>query len=101
MTKRDVVLPYEPPRARLSPTELPLRPLCPACGAERLALRAQLHVTFEVVATTGHADELQVVDHHLDGCGWEDDDVASCERCGWHGSAAELRSTTTTTTGGA
>ncbi len=91
MMKRDGIPQPRSAHARLLPTELPLRPLCPACGAERLSLRAHLDVTFEVVATVGLAEELQVVDHRLDGCGWEDDDVACCERCGWRGRVAELR----------
>jgi hypothetical protein len=91
MTKRDGLLLSEPAHTRLPPTEMPLRPLCPACGAERLSLRTQLHVTFEVVATAGLADELQVLDHRLEGCGWDDDDIACCERCNWRGRAAELR----------
>lgn len=90
MTKRDGILQPRRAHTRLVPTELPLRPLCPACGAERLSLRAHLDVTFEVVATAGLAEELQVIDHRLDGCGWEDDDLACCERCGWRGRAAEL-----------
>jgi hypothetical protein len=91
MTKRDGLLQPERVHAPLAPTELPLRPLCPACGADRVALRTQLHVTFEVVAAAGLGDELQVIDHRLEGCGWDDDDIACCERCGWRGRAGQLR----------
>lgn len=82
-------------RVGLPPTELPLRPLCPACGAERVALSARVRVTFEVVAAVGLGEELQVLNHRVEGCGWDDDDVACCERCGWNGHAAALRSPTT------
>ena len=85
----------DPARVGLPPTELPLRPLCPACGAERVALSVYQRVTFEVVAATSLADDLQVLNHRLEGCGWDDDDVACCERCGWRGHAAALRSATT------
>ena len=92
MTKRVGDLQREPARSGLPPTELPLRPLSPACGAERVTLTSHLCVTFDVVAAAGLADDLQVLDHRLESCGWDDDDVARCERCGWRGHAAELRS---------
>ena len=86
----------DPARVGLPPTELPLRPLCPACGAERLALSTYQRVTFEVVAASSLADDLQILNHRLEGCGWDDEDVACCERCGWSGHAAALRAPTTT-----
>jgi hypothetical protein len=76
----------------IGPIDVPLRPLCPACGAERLAIRTQMSVTFDVVASAAHANHLQVIDHRLDGCGWDEDDAAGCGVCGWEGRVHELRS---------
>ncbi len=78
-------------RAGIGPVDVPLRPLCPACGAERLAIRTEMSVTFDVVASAVQVSELQVVDHRLDGCGWDEDDRAGCGVCGWEGTVHELR----------
>lgn len=78
------------PRAHgLPPTERPLRPLCPTCGGEHVSLDTQVRVTFDVVAVA--SDDLQILDHELEDAGWDDDDVAHCDRCGWRGRAADLR----------
>ncbi len=81
---------YEGSSERLSPTELPLRPLCPGCGSERVSLSTAVRVTFEVVSARGCDQDLQVLSHQLDGCGWDDDDPAECRHCGWTGPAAQL-----------
>lgn len=91
MAKRGVGFQCVPRPRRLPPTEWPLRPLCPACGAERVSLDARIRVTFDVVAV-GLSNDLQVLDHQVDGAGWDDDDVAHCDRCGWRGLATDLRS---------
>ncbi len=78
-------------RAGIGPVDVPLRPLCPVCGAQRLAIRTQMSVTFDVVASAAQSRELQVVDHRLEGCGWDEDDRAGCGVCGWEGRVDELR----------
>jgi hypothetical protein len=81
---------YAPLHVGLAPVELPLRPLCPVCGAERLSLTATVRMTFEVVAAD-LVDDLQVLHQWLDGCDWVDDDVAECRQCGWRGRVIALR----------
>lgn len=83
-----------PTRSGIGPTEVPLRPLCPACGAERVGIHTLLSITFDVVAPVAQATDLQVVDHRSDGQGWEDDDRACCGACGWHGTVRELQAET-------
>lgn len=74
----------------VSPTETPLHPLCPACGAERIRLGCETRVCVEVVAPQP-LGELQVVAVRLEDDGWDDADTATCVCCGWQGTAAELR----------
>jgi|GEM_PF-1075728 len=73
----------------LPPTESPLRPLCPSCGAERVVIATSVTVSFDVAAPLPLGD-LQVLAHRLADAEWDDDDRAHCPSCAWHGRAADL-----------
>lgn len=73
----------------LAPTEEPLRPLCPACGGDRVRIRLQVPVSVEVGAPSALSD-LQVLSLTLDDMAWDDHDAAACARCDWRGTVAEL-----------
>lgn len=75
--------------AVLAPTETPLRPLCPSCGAHHLTLRTRVEVDFDVAAPLPLGD-VQVLGHHLVDADWDDDAELRCRRCAWRGRAADL-----------
>ncbi len=79
----------EPPT--LEPTERPLRPLCPSCGAERVIVTTTALVRLHVVGVDALGRDLQVVRHEVEDPGWSEDDRAACDACGWSGLADDLR----------
>jgi len=76
----------------LAPVDVPLRPLCPACGAATVRVTVAAAVAFDVVAATSPSGpcDLQVIAHEwLDG-GWDEGAPAACPGCGWQGDVGAL-----------
>ena len=75
----------------LRPTETPLRPLCPGCGAESVRVHTSACVSLEV-ASPARLGELQVLALRLGEAAWDEGDVAACGSCDWRGTVADIRS---------
>lgn len=64
--------------------------LCPACGATRVHVRAEVATELEL-ARDPQMDLVTVVAAHLRDDGFDDAAPAWCTACGWRGVVAELR----------
>lgn len=64
--------------------------LCPECGSARVRITTSIPVQYDVVYEALNHD-FRVVDELLGDAMWDAESGASCLRCAWHGTVADLR----------